>query len=127
MNPLHRLRLRNWCSKNQMCIPGVGTASDGWSLPANTLEVKDLVGQQVVKIERNNEVTQEHFKVSAVLTQTDEVAPLQFPLSAVADKEGWVRVLTGPNVLPFTGLKYTHKEKADLSGVKTPETPSDSE
>ena len=110
-----------------MCIPGVGTASDGWSLAANSLDVKDLVGQYVVKIERNNEVTQEHFKVSAVLTQIEEIAPLHFSLSALADEEGWVSVLTGANVLPHTGFKYTHKPRADLSGVKTPETPSDSE
>ena len=86
-----------------------------------------MTGKFVVVIGYNKQITQEYLMVSAVLTQTDEVAPQQFPLSTVADKEGWVRVLTGPNVLPFTGLKYTHKEKADLSGVKTPETPSDSE
>ena len=125
MIPLHSLRLRNWRSGNQMCIPGVGTASEGWSLPAGIFDVNDLIGQYVVKIGRNNEVTQEHFKVSAVLTQNDEVAPLQYPLSEVADKEGWVRVLTGANVLPFIGRKYTYKPKADLSGVRTPETPSD--
>ena len=110
-----------------MCIPGVGTASEGWSLPAKTFDVNDLIGQYVVKIGRNNEVTQEHFKVSAVLTQTEEIAPLHFPLSALADEKGWVSVLTGANVLPFTELEYTHKPKADLSGVKTPETPYDSE
>ena len=125
MIPLPTLRLRNWRSGNQMRISEVGTASEGWSLPAGIFHVNDLVGQYVVKIGRNNEVTQEHFKVSAVLTQNDAVAPLQYQLSEVADKEGWVRVLTGVNVLPFTGRQYTYKPAADLSGVRTPETPSD--
>ena len=127
MIPLHRLQLRHALSGTQLCIPGVGTASDGWSFPARTFDVRDLTGKFVVVIGYNNQSTQEYLMVSAVLTQTDEVAPQQFPLSAVADKTGWVRVLTGPDVLPFTGLIYTDKEEADLSGVKTPETPSDSE
>ena len=75
----------------------------------------------------DNEATRDYLRVSAVLTQTDEIAPQVFCLSQVADKKGWVRVLTGTDVLPFKGLMYTEKEKADLSGVKTPETPSDSE
>ena len=127
MIPLHRLQLRHALSGTQLCFPGLGSAADGWSFPAKTFEVNDLTGQYVVKIGSKQQVTQEHLMVSAVLTQNDEVAPQQFPLSVVADQEGWVRVLTGPNVLPFKGLMYTHKEQADLSGVKTPETPSDSE
>ena len=127
MIPLHRLRLRHALSGTQLCFPGLGTAADEWSFPAKTFEVNDLTGQYVVKIGCKQQVTQEHLMVSAVLTQNDEVAPPKFPLSVVADQEGWVRVLTGPNVLPFKGLTFTHKEQADLSGVKTPETPSDSE
>ena len=125
MIPLHRLQLRHALSGTQLCIPGVGTASDGWSFPAKTFEVNDLTGQYVVKVGCKQQVTQEHLMVSAVLTQNDAVAPLQYQLSEVADKEGWVRVLTGVNVLPFTGRQYTYKPAADLSGVRTPETPSD--
>ena len=127
MIPLHRLQLRHALSGTQLCIPGVGTASDGWSFPAKTFYINDLTGRYVVVIGYDKQVTQDYLMVSAVLTQTDEVAPQQYRLSMVADKTGWVRVLTGPNVLPFKGLIYTDKEEADLSGVKTPETPSDSE
>ena len=127
MIPSHRLKLRHALSATQLRILGVGTASDGWSFPARSFEVKSLTGQSVSVIGYNNIEEEEQLMVSAVLPQTDEVAPKQYPLSAVANKEGWVRVLTGPNVLPFQGLSHTCKEPADLSGIKTPETPSDSD
>ena len=97
------------------------------SFPAKTFFVNDLTDRFVVVIGYDNEDTRDYLRVSAVLTQTGEIAPPVFCLSQVADKKGWVQVLTGTDVLPFKGLMYTEKEKADLSGVKTPETPSDSE
>ena len=127
MIPLGRLQLRHALSGTQLCIPGVGSPSNGWSFPAKTFLVNDLIDRYVVVIGYDNEATRDYLRVSAVLTQTDEIAPQPFCLSQVANKKGWVRVLTGTDVLPFKGLIYTEKEKADLSGVKTPETPSDSE
>ena len=123
MIPSHRLKLRHALSATQLRILGVGTASDGWSFPAKSFEVENLTGQYVSVIDCDNFVSEEKLMVSAVLTRTDEVAPETYPLSIV-DKKGWVRVLTGPKVLPFTGLRHTCKEPADLSDIKTPETPS---
>ena len=123
MIPSHRLKLRHALSATQLRILGVGTASDGWSFPARVFEVKNVTGQYVSGIGHDNIEKEEKLMVSAVLTRTDEVAPETYPLSAVA-KGGWVRVLTGPKVLPFTGLRHTCKEPADLSDIKTPETPS---
>ena len=127
MIPLGRLQLRHALSGTQLCIPGVGSPSNGWSFPAKTFLVNDLTDRYVVVIGYDNEAKRDYLRVSAVLTQTDEIAPERYYLSQVADEKGWVRVLTGTDVLPFKGLIYTEKEKADLSGVKTPETPSDSE
>ena len=127
MIPLGRLQLRHALSGTQLCIPGVGSASNGWSFPAKTFLVDDLTDRYVVVIGYDNEAKRDYLRVNAVLTQTDEIAPERYYLSQVADEKGWVRVLTGTDVLPFKGLIYTEKEKADLSGVKTPETPSDSE
>ena len=118
-----RLKLRHAVSGNQLRFLEVGTASDGWSFPARVFEVKNVTGQYVSGIGHDNIGKEEKLMVSAVLTRTDEVAPETYPLSAVA-KGGWVRVLTGPKVLPFTGLRHTCKEPADLSDIKTPETPS---
>ena len=126
MIPLHRLKLRHALSATQLRILGVGTASDGWSFPARSFEVKNVTGQYVSVIGYDNIEEEEKLMVSAVLTQSGQVAPDTLWLSEVAE-EGWVQVLTGPEVLPFTGLPHTCKEPADLSGIETPETPSDSE
>ena len=120
---LPRLQLRNALTGNQLRFTDVATDANGWSFPAKAFDVKNLTGQYVSVIGHDNIEKQEKLKVTAVLTRDGEVAPGSYPLSIV-DQEGWVRVLTGDEILPFRGLTHTCKKEADLSLIKTPQTPS---
>ena len=123
MPSLHRLKLCHALTGNQLRFIPVATESNGWSFPATTFDVKNLTGQYVSVIGYDNIEKEEKLKVSAVLTRDGEIAPGSYPLSIV-EQEGWVRVLTGDQVLPFRGLTHTCKETVDLSLIATPETPS---
>ena len=70
----------------------------------------------------SNKVEGETLNVSAVLTRANGIAPDTYSLSDV-DKDGWVEVLLGNEILPLTGLICLHPEVADLSGIRTPSTP----
>ena len=118
-----RLRIRNKVTGNSLCFPGPATVANGWSFPRHTFSVGDLNGKYVGIIDHNNTTDSKNvLKVCAVLTRSDEIAPDTYPLSDV-DKNGWVEVLLGNEVLPFTGLKCVQVKKADVSGIETPPTP----
>ena len=95
---------------------------NGWSFPKDVFEVKNLKGTYVCVIGHNNTLEGEKLKVSAVLTRGNEIAPDTYPLSDV-DKDGWVEVLLGDEILPFRGLECVQPKVADLSGIRTPSTP----
>ena len=87
------------------------------------MDVGDLNGKYVGIIDHNNTTDSKNvLKVCAVLTRSDEIAPDTYPLSDV-DKNGWVEVLLGNEVLPFTGLECVQVKEADVSGIETPPTP----
>ena len=76
----------------------------------------------VLGVKDDDSLDKDSMKVTAVLTREGEIAPLSFSLADVA-QDGWVRVMTGNEVLRFTGLTCTDIPCSDLSEVSTPPTP----
>ena len=118
-----RLRLRNAVTGNLLRFTDAATKANEWSFPAKTFDVKHLIGQYVGVIGYDNVEKEEKLKICAVLPRENEIAHGSFPLWTV-DQDGWVRVVTGEEIVPFPGLKHTCKTEADLSLVMTPQTPS---
>ena len=88
--------------------------------------VHDLTGHRVFLVEPDDisHSTESHL-VSAVMTQTNEIAPGSYTLDECA-ADGWVLIQLGEKVLEFRGLACTERPCDDVSGVATPRThPSD--
>ena len=109
-------------SGRRLCFPGPAVASNDWSFRGDRFYVRDLIGKYVLGVKDDDSLDKDSMKVTAVLTREGEIAPLSFSLADVA-QDGWVRVMTGNEVLRFTGLKCTDIPCGDLSEVSTPPTP----
>ena len=122
-----RLKIRHALSGNIVCFPGPATAQNGWSVPRNKFEVKNLVGSTIIMVcKETNTLTEQTYMVSAVLTRSGEIAPHSYTLDEVAT-DGCVRILTGESVTPFRGLKCVEKPwegwQEGYLEVNTPPTP----
>ena len=120
----NRLRIRLALGSGRaVCFPGVSTAENGWSVTMGKFYVHDLTGHRVFLVEPDDisHSTESHL-VSAVMTQTNEIAPGSYTLDECA-ADGWVLIQLGEKELGFRGLACTERPCDDVSGVATPPTP----
>ena len=123
----------------RMCLPGVCTSNNAWTLPATSWTVNDVLGRLLVFLELdpsdvaslqiakddNGKCNLTLEPVSAVLTTSGEVADPGCTLAYCAEN-GIIRVHIGNAVLPFVGLvNAIDVACADVDGITTPLTPTD--
>ena len=121
-----RVVLRNPVSGRKVCLPGVSTLGNDWTVPG-TFKIHQVLGQLVFVVGDDGRVdcNGEQCRVSAVMAfEPRRPAPPSFLLIECASVENVVDVVFGERVGEFVGLPCEERELLDLSGVSTPSTPS---
>ena len=127
-----RLTLRHAMTGDKICLPGVSTPENEWTVPGNYL-VNELLhhgGVAVFKVGADGTVNanSELFRVSAVLTSAEaRLAPRSYKLFECASDANEVSLVFGSGVIEFAGLPFSEPACVDVTNVQTPSTPSDSD
>ena len=119
------MTLRFSLTGQQVCLPGVSTAQNGWTVPA-VYHVCKLLGVLVFKVAADGTVDPqgEWFRVSGVLLSNGSgIAPPSFNLADCNPDSDVAQLLFGAHVVDFTALPYEDRDCHNVDGVRTPSTP----
>ena len=123
-----RITLRHAITGESICLPGVATFENGWTVPGD-YGVDSLLahgGVLVFKVREDGTVdsSSQQFRVSAVLiSEFARPAPGNYRLCECASADNVVQVIFGAQVVQFAGLPCEDRKCADVSDVETPPTP----
>ena len=144
-----RVSLELACSGSKVAYPGACTYENGWTLP-DEWTVRQLVGHGYLiylaweelpqpagfmsksgldfKRNQKGELKLTDAPVSAVLTESGEIADGPCMLKYCCNSERVVKLLIGQEPVKFQGLSWAKDfPLADLDGVQTPPTPCSSD
>ena len=124
-----RMTVRQSLTGDKICVPGVSTLRENWTIPAS-YDVASLLGVLVLKVGDDGSVDSEgeRFRISGVLMSSGSaMAPRSLTVGECEPAKDEVQVLFGPHVLEFVpAVDVVGRECADVDGVSTPRTPSPS-
>ena len=123
-----RLKVRHALSGRFVCLPGVATAANNYTIPCSApFTVQNLAGHLVFMIQDSGELEHPAVLCTAVLTRGNRIAPASFLLSDCTTPDGTeagqsleVLVMTGTEVSEFAPLDCVEVPLADLEDVHTP-------
>ena len=129
-----RLKIRHALSGRFVCLPGVATPANNYTIPLSaSFTVHNLAGQLVFMIQDSGELEHPAVLCTAVLTRGNRIAPESYLLSDCATPDGTeagqslvVLVWTGTEVLEFAPLDFVEVPLIDLEDVHTPSAPPSS-
>ena len=121
-----RISLRQSLTGDKVCLPGVSTEKNGWTVPGSYL-IGNLLGVLVLKVAENGTVDSEgeRFRIAAVLMASNSrPAPVGLTVGECGSVDDVVQVVYGEDVLDADASEFKARPCADLDSVRTPVTPS---
>ena len=121
-----RISLRQSLTGDQVCLPGVSTEKNGWTVPGYYL-IRNLLRVLVLKVAENGTVDSEgeRFRIAGVLMASNSrPAPAGLTVGECGSVDDVVQVLYGEDVLDADASEFEARPCADLDSVRTPVTPS---